>query len=184
MDNNYMDYFDLNDGLNYYKTKAGEMYAADDPAANWWKATRKKLEYLIDLLSDRIGIELVINYSERPNAQAGRGRIEFKDYVITGCKPKNVESDYLFIKLAFHSLFEKTQFDIEIDGNWKLKGQIYSGDDISDLNYNSSFTLPINQDFPKNWDELLNTITEPFDNAVRLFLQHNEKVKIDSKKKR
>ena len=171
-----MDYFDLEEGLGNYQKKIGQKYAADDPAAEWWKQTRKKLEYLVKLLGEKVGSGLNINYREKPNGQAGRGKIVFKDSVIIGCKPKSIKQDYLFIKLAFHSLSDRPKLDIEIDADRKLEDQIYTQNDVLDLKNRSSFSLPVNQDFPDNWPALVERIEEPLKNAFELYIDHHGKI--------
>lgn len=168
--NEQMDYFDIDDGLKNYQSKVGEMYNAEDEAAEWWKDTRQKLNYLVKKLSGRLNEGLEINYSELPLKRSGPGRIEFKDYVITGFKPKFITSDdFLFIKLAIHNLDSDPIFDIEIDGNWKLDDQIFDTNDISEIKEMADFSIPINKSFPNSWKELTKKLEAPIKNAIETY---------------
>jgi hypothetical protein len=148
------DYFNL-DGFNLYVHDFGKEYDEKSPAANWFKDTRLKLEYMVQVLKTRLEENISINYSERPRGMAGPGIFVLKNYVLSGFSPDNLFPDgELFIKLAFHELGKSPTFDIELDINYKLENKPFK-DEIEEIKVSTRKRIPVNYDFPKDWDTLI-----------------------------
>ena len=177
-----MEYFDLKGMIDYAKS-VGNTYNANDPAASWYYETRDKLKYLVGILENSLKIKLNINYSEQPNAQAGPGRIVFKDYVLTGFMPDNkYPKGELFIKLAFHSIKANPVFDIELDINAKIKENPYF-ESRNERTISSRMQLPVNQTFPGNWDQLVAKIQPHVQKLIKEYYRissNQNKTKTDS----
>ena len=148
------DYFDLK-GFREYAQYFGATYEGDSPAVKWYYDTRKKLEYLVTLLSEKLKRNYTINYKERPNNQAGK----LKSYVLTGFSPDgSFLRGELFIKLAFHSLNNSPVFDIEIDVDSKIENNPFKKD-RKERTEKTKKSIPVDQNFPNSWDTLLDKIS-------------------------
>lgn len=155
---NSVPYFNIPGIWNYQKV-SGTNYDSSTEAANWYYDTRGKLYYLITLISEYFNEEFELVYHEKPNAQKGRGKILFKDYVLAGFAPKEKNiGDHLFIKISFTNLKLKPHFALDLDMNFregksifqKERGNIYS---------NSLIEWGIDNSFPGNWNDLLKLIS-------------------------
>lgn len=179
-----MPYFDF-EGMERYREIAGTQYSAANPnGRNWFKDTESKLEYLVSLLSNHLDEELAVNYTLRPNQQAGRGKIIFSDYILVGCCPEKYGSDNsIFIKIAFHNLSDTPLFTIEIDSNKRLANNKYVEitEPIRELN---AWNFPIDQTFPNNWKDLLQLILPEIEKHLELYeqIKQNEIIDIQSPK--
>jgi len=172
-----MDYFDLG-GFEEYSSKMGKTYDTKDPATDWWKDTKTKLEYLVGVLRIHLTENISINYTEKPNARAGRGKpFILKNYVITGFSPdgKFPDNGELFIKLAFHNLSTNPVFDIEMDQNQNSSIKPFDKI-INQLRESSRKSIPINEDFPLNWDALVDEIQ---DHVSELITKYRNLIKND-----
>lgn len=147
-------YFDLK-GFKDYSPFFGGAYDKSSPAVQWFYDTRKKLEYLVALLSQKLNRNYVINYKERPNNQARK----LKNYVLTGFSPDNINPQgELFIKLAFHDLNNSPIFDIEIDVDEKIKDNPFKKD-RDERRDGSRKRIPVDQSFPNHWASLVENIS-------------------------
>jgi len=160
-------YFNLR-GFEDYAQYFGSKYDRDSPAVSWFYDTRNKLEYLVTLLSEKLNINLVINYKERPNTQAGN----LKNYVLTGFSPDGIHPDgKLFIKLAFHTLNNNPAFDIEIDVDEKIADNPFRDNRVQRRD-KTRLRIPVDKDFPQDWETLINTIYH----HVEILAQEYEKL--------
>lgn len=181
-----MPYFDF-DGMARYKMIAGTKYSAANPnGRNWFYDTESKLEHLVMLLSNRLDEGLEVNYTQRPNQQAGRGKIVFSDYVLVGfCPEEDKDDNSVFIKLVFHNLSDKTIFTIEVDSNQRLEGNKYIKT-TEPLREKNSWSIPVDVNFPDNWRLLLDLITPVVEKHLLLYHQikkngvtNSEKIKMN-----
>ena len=148
-------YFDLV-GMKTFTADFGATYNGEGLAVKWVYDTREKLEYLVTLLSKKLNRNYSINYKERPNNQAQK----LKTYVLTGFSPDGISPNgELFIKLAFHSLNNSPVFDIEIDINEKIENNPYEKD-REDRRVKTNSRIIVDQNFPPNWDSLLDKISD------------------------
>ncbi len=146
-------YFNLK-GFIDYANDFGSKYDGSSPAVKWHNDTRSKLEYLVTLLGKKLKTNYTINYKEKPNTQAGN----LKKYVVTGFSPDGAHPDgKLFIKLAFHSLNINPVFDIEIDVDEKIDNNPFFADREKRRD-DSRLSIPVDQNFPQDWDTLINRI--------------------------
>ena len=175
------DYFDIA-GVRKYAQYFGAKYDRDSLAVKWFKDTREKLQYLVQLLSEKLDRNYVINYNERPNNQAGK----LKNYVLTGFSPDGVNPDgKLFIKLAFHTLNNSPIFDIEIDVNAKIEDNPFKKNRLERLNETRK-RIPIDQNFPDSWASLIANIYDHVDRLTKEYNKitgMNETIKSELKKK-
>jgi len=151
-----MDYFNL-DGFEEYSLKFGAIYDPNDPATEWWKDTKTKLEYLVGVLKIHLKDNISINYTEKPNARAGRGKpFILKNYILTGFSPDDSFHDNgeLFIKLAFHNLNTIPVFDIELDQNRNAPEKPFNLI-IDEIRESSRKSILVDEDFPFSWDALV-----------------------------
>jgi len=155
-----MDYFNLA-GFRNYAPAIGQPYDSQAESTKWYLDTRSKLEYLVSLLKLRLGENIGINYSERPNAQAGRGQpFKLKEYILTGFSPDNLYPDgELFIKMAFHTLSKNPIFDIEFDINYKLENKPFK-ELVDKIKEATRKRIPVDSNFPNDWESLLITIQD------------------------
>ncbi|MBN8678203.1 MAG: AAA family ATPase [Chitinophagales bacterium] len=152
-----MNYFDF-DGMRAYAAKSGTTYDASDPAAAWYYDTRDKLYYLIRLISEKLAMPLPVTYKEQPNAQKGRGKIVFKEYVLAGFAPEGFYPDgTLFIKVAFHNLTNQPYLSLEIDINAKAEDNPFEAQRDQILQATRT-RIPVNDQFPKDWESLVQLI--------------------------
>jgi 5-methylcytosine-specific restriction endonuclease McrBC GTP-binding regulatory subunit McrB len=165
-------YFDL-PGFKKYQTGFGQKYESQSDATRWYKETTNKLEYLVQLLKEELNENLAINYKERPSARAGRGKpFILKNYAITGFSPDGIypEKGELFIKLAFHNLDKSPLFDIELDQNHQALEKPFQ-DIIDNLRETSRLSIPVDDNFPDNWDNLVDTIRPHVENLIQKYRQ-------------
>lgn len=166
-----MEYFDLDKELKAYMNKPGKTYSPADPALKWYKETTKKLEYLVGLLQSTTGQSLTINYTERPNSRAGKGKMVFKDYILVGFRPDQAPTgNNFFIKLCFHRLSDYPTFQIQMDTNWKKGKNLYPGfNEYIQKQY--TFNYIIDDAFPREWDTLLDKITPDVITVINKFME-------------
>ncbi|RZK10195.1 MAG: EVE domain-containing protein [Flavobacterium sp.] len=150
-------YFKL-DEIEEYRNVSETPYNASKKEAKWYYDTREKLYYFIrTILSKAVGEELKLVYTEQPNAQKGRGKILFKDYVLAGFAPIPNRGDDLFIKVSLTNLKRSPLFAIDLDLNFrkatskftKTRNQIYN---------DSLVEYPIDKNFPRNFQALLQLV--------------------------
>jgi 5-methylcytosine-specific restriction endonuclease McrBC GTP-binding regulatory subunit McrB len=155
-----MDYFNLA-GFRNYASAIGQPYDSQAESTKWYLDTRSKLEYLVSLLKLRLGENIGINYSERPNAQAGRGQpFKLKEYILTGFSPDSLyPRGELFIKMAFHTLSKNPIFDIEFDINNKLENKPFK-ELVDKIKETTRKRIPVDSNFPNDWESLLKTIQD------------------------
>lgn len=159
--NNDMEYFNIT-GLNNYVNEAGKPYDSNSEGTKLYLDTRNKLKYLGEQLGENIGITLLNNYNEKPNKMAGQGKgFVLKEYILTGFLPikfKELGPD-LFIKLVFHNANSELFFGFDIDVNFSNEDNKLN--QFRDKFQKDSFwKIPVNDTFPKNWNDLLE-ITQP-----------------------
>ena len=151
------EYFDLV-GISEYSKVVNKTYRSTSNEATWYYDTREKLYYLVNILGNELSEKFDIVYKEAPNGQNGRGRIDFKEYVLAGFVPKgnNIEDD-LFMKVAFSSLDKNPVFEINLDINAKNKNGRFKQErkDIFNKKYES---WPIDDLFPRDWETLMELI--------------------------
>jgi len=163
---NEIDYFN-HEGFNLYSQFFGKEYDEALPATEWFKDTRTKLEYLVNLLKVRLSENISINYSERPRGMAGPGIFTLKEYVLTGFSPDNLYPDgELFIKLAFHTLSTSPIFDIEFDINHKLENKPFK-ELVDVIKVTKRKSIAVDNNFPKDWESLLTTIQDHVKNMIK-----------------
>lgn len=151
------EYFDIV-GISEYSKVVNKTYRSTSNEATWYYDTREKLYYLVNILGNELSEKFDIVYKEAPNGQNGRGRIDFKEYVLAGFVPKgnNIEDD-LFMKVAFSSLDKNPVFEINLDINAKNKNGRFKQErkDIFNKKYES---WPIDDLFPRDWETLMELI--------------------------
>lgn len=180
-----MEYFNF-EQLKLYKEVKDQPYRSKSPQASLYKSTRDKLRYLVTLFAKK-DEPLDFVYSVRPNAQAGRGKINFREYVLIGFAPsRNSIGDDLFIKFEINNLFgDHPVFAINIHVNFK-KGTSRFHDRGEEI-YNDTYTsFPIDDSFPDNWNDLVDLLFEHYlklkeqydvivnDNISTLFSLYND----------
>ncbi|MFI5212026.1 MAG: McrB family protein [Ignavibacteria bacterium] len=171
-----MPYFDL-EGMERYREIAGTQYSAANPnGRSWFRDTESKLEYLVALLSDQIDETLAVNYTLRPNQQAGRGKIIFSDYVLVGCCPEEDKHDNsVFVKIAFHNLSDpQSLFAVEIDSNKRLEGNQYVAS-TEPIRLANAWHIPLDAKFPDNWKDLVELIHPEVEKHLQLYRQVKQK---------
>lgn len=164
-----MEYFDLLQ-IAKYKNEVGKPYDSNSLGARCYNDTRSKLKYLGGQIGSLLGVELINNYNEKPNKMAGKGKgFVQKDYILTGFLPKKYEEkgNQVFIKLVFGSFSSEIRFGIDIDVNFS--------DENNPFNYNrkafqneSQWTIKTDENFPTNWEDLLDLVTPIFENQLKL----------------
>lgn len=153
-----MEYFDI-PALIQYPELIKESYNRDSEATKIFNDTRTKIYYLAELLSKKTGVKLINNYNERINKQAGQGNSfhNYKDYILVGFVPERLKSvgDNVFIKISIGFWDGYPNFHYQLDINYK-KGDknpfLNDRDFLLDLN---PLWKVINDNFPKNWDDLV-----------------------------
>lgn len=158
-----MDYFDLDEKMiaNYQTAIAMKaMYDSNSDLATWHKKTREQLKYLVEKeLSNALGRDLKVVYSQRPYKQAGRGNgLWYLDYILVGFVPDatNYEKEKIFIKLEI-SLFDLTPcvFKIEIDADRK-----HNPNAGQKIGHPRTKGYPIDASFPTDWAGLVELIKD------------------------
>ncbi|MFN8296358.1 MAG: AAA family ATPase [Chitinophagales bacterium] len=156
-----MDYFDL-DGIKNYKVAIDNrvIYQTNSYEYLFFIETREKLRHLILLLSERLNQTLIITYSEIPNKRGGRGMpIYYRDYIIVGFEREGMNlNKNVFIKCCFYFWDNHPMFYTQIDVNFKDENNPYN-QYKEELNNISPFYVEVNDDFPKNWGDLLELLT-------------------------
>ncbi|WP_051209987.1 AAA family ATPase [Gelidibacter mesophilus] len=159
--NHKMEYFDLAQ-LHNYKNDIGQPYDSKNQSTKLYFDTRKKLQYLGEQLSKKLGINIINNYDEKPNKMAGQGKgFVLKEYILTGFLP-NKYSDLgkdVFIKITFYGFKSNFNFGLDIDVNFsneKNKFNRFREKFQEDANWK----IPVDNTFPKNWNDLID-ITLP-----------------------
>lgn len=154
-----MEYFNLK-GLVDYQIVAKTTYKSNTKESKWFYDTRDKLKYLVNLLSKKLDTQYQFVYTEKPNGQAGQEIINYKNYVLAGFSTTNKYGDDLFMKIAISNIKENPVFDINIDMNFKKRSSYFSNrrDEIFKKHYQE---WKIDDNFPNNWDALINLIKAP-----------------------
>lgn len=168
-----MEYFDFENITDYLK-EVGTPYQSDSKGTKWFNDTREKLSFLVEQLSRVLKIQLVQNYSEKPNSQAGQNHgFILKHYVIIGCIPEHlsVVDKKIFIKLKIMKQENDVFFVSEIDINSKIKDNPYTKD-RGKLRSETSRTFKIDSNFPKNWEDLIKLISPQIKTEVAYLEQY------------
>jgi Cdc6-like AAA superfamily ATPase len=152
-----MEYFDLVGILNY-KSLITEKYQPNSEATKIFNDTRIKINYLAKILSKKLDIQLINNYNEKINKQAGQGSNyhNYKDYILVGFLPNNLKSleNNVFIKISFGFWKSLPVFHYQVDVNYKKKANLYKKDRPFLLNLKPLW-LTVDDSFPNNWDNLI-----------------------------
>ena len=165
---NLKPYFNF-DMLAAYGQKVDKTYNSKSEEAKWFYDTRNKLYYLVDLLSERLGVKLEVVYKEKPNGQRGPSLIGFKDYILAGFAPEGFNvGDDLFIKVAISKLKTQPVFDINIDLNFRKKSSPFQKkrDEIFNTHYKE---WTIDETFPDNWADLLDLIGDEIKYVMNMY---------------
>jgi hypothetical protein len=167
---NFDPYFNI-PGIWEYQKVADTKYDSSKQEAEWYYDTRMKLYYLIKLISNRLGEQFDLVYTEQPNAQKGRGKINFKNYILAGFAPKPNFGDDIFMKLSFTNLKENPHFALDIDINFRKGNSRYASrrEEIYHSNY---IQWKIGEDFPNNWTDLLDLISPHVLNLFKKFKEY------------
>lgn len=171
-----IDFFDLGESLQHYSQMAGHTYDSNDRAASWFYKTRDQLKALVGALSARLNKDYKVLYNEKPNGQAGQGKILFKDYVLVGFGPKekNRGKD-IFIKLALSNLSVEPIFEIDVDVNFKDKDNAFNSY-RNELQRKTKAKWNIENDFVENWDNLVELLVPHVQVAEDEFTKTIDKV--------
>src|SRR5690606_5381841 len=159
-----MDYFDFSErSLSSYRDVVNKPYKANSSQAKWFYDVRSKLYHLIELLKRELKIDFEIVYQEKPNGQAGRGKIVFKNYILAGFSDKVDLGDHLFLKVEVSNFDDKPRFAVNIDLNFRANQSPFSKqrDDI----FNNSYKYwLIDEQFPNTWEGLIELIKPEIEN--------------------
>lgn len=161
-----IDYFKI-DQFPFFGAEIGKKYDTNSVGAKIFYDTRRKLQYLGSQLGDELNLELVNNYNERPDKMAGRGKgFVLKDYVLAGFVPAEFGGQKgIFIKLCFFGFPSNIKFGIDVDVDFYNKENPHNK--IRDrIQKDTAWSIPVDSDFPSNWDELINTIKIIFQSRV------------------
>lgn len=175
-----MEYFHL-DQIRDYKNEAGRQYMQNSKGVKCYNDTRLKLQHLGKLLGESFSIDLINNYNEKPNKMAGQGKgFVQKDYILSGFLPKKHydKGNQIFIKLVFAGFSSKIKFGIDVDVNFSDENNHYNKNRKS-LQKESHWETTVDENFPTNWEDLLNVISPVFKKQLIIindFLSHKEKV--------
>ncbi|MCH5719882.1 AAA family ATPase [Niabella hibiscisoli] len=164
-----MEYFDLTN-ISVYANDIGATYDSDSPATQWYFDTRSKLQHIVTRLNEVLQEPVFVNYNERPNKQAGQGMgFVLKEYILAGFIPLKYQQLLgrdIFIKLTLANFTNSTAtFSIEIDVNFKDSNNPYT-DDRDELIDETTWSIPFDQSFPGNWDDLISKITPEVKTAL------------------
>jgi 5-methylcytosine-specific restriction protein B len=164
-----MDYFDFSEhSLSSYRDVVNKPYKADSTQSKWFYDVRSKLYNLITLLKNDLKIDFKIIYREKPNGQAGRSKIVFKNYILAGFSDRVDLGDHLFLKVEVSNFDDKPRFAINIDLNFRAKQSPFAKqrDDI----FNNSYKYwLIDDQFPKTWERLVGLIKPEIENLYKQF---------------
>lgn len=186
-----MEYFRLEE-IQAFSNQVNKNYDSTSEGAKWYNDTRDKLRHLVKLLSESLNMTFEVNFTQKPNAQAGRAKISLKNYILVGFLPQKIkkrENDLIFVKLIFHSFRVGSNpfFNIEIDVNMK-KANPYQVDKNQLQSHNE--TIEVNANFPQNWEDLVtaikphvaekvNYLKEYLNQKNNSSMEYTEKPKID-----
>jgi 5-methylcytosine-specific restriction protein B len=168
-----MEYFDFENITDYLK-EVGTPYQIDSKGTKWFNDTREKLSFLVEQLSSVLKIQLTQNYSEKPNSQAGQNHgFILKHYVIIGCIPEQLSfvDKKIFIKLKIMKQENEVLFVSEVDINSKIKDNPYTKD-RGKLRSETTKTYEIDDNFPKNWEDLIKLISHQIKTEVAYLEQY------------
>lgn len=160
-----MDYFNLTEeNIALLSNDIGKKYDGSNKGASIYFDTREKLKYLGELLNEELELNLLNNYNEKPNKQAGRGKgFVLKEYILAGFIPEKHHKETggnLFIKLSFWGFdTSNPQFGIDIDVNFSDGGNKFNK--LRDLFQQQYWSISIN-DFPNNWTDLIDLVKPQF----------------------
>lgn len=164
-----MDYFDFSESsLNSYRDVVNKPYNANSTQSKWFYEVRSKLYHLITLLKNDLKIDFKIVYREKPNGQAGRSKIVFKNYILAGFSDKVDVDDHLFLKVEVSNFDDKPRFAVNIDLNFRANHSPFSKqrDDI----FNNSYKYwLIDDQFPKTWERLVDLVRPEIENLYKQF---------------
>lgn len=163
-----MQYFKIEDKRNFIEN-ADQPYDSSNVGAIWFLDTRTKLQHLITLLEKRINVALVNNYNEKPNGMAGQGRgFKLKSYVLSGF----IEKKYFkkidkkcFLKIQFYEKNGELFFSTDVDVNFSDSKNKFTIDRKS-LQDSSSHSWKVDDNFPKDWDNLVDLILPQIKNNL------------------
>lgn len=164
-----MDYFNLTEeNLALLSNDIGKKYDGNNKGAAIYRDTREKLKYLGRLLSDELDLNLIYNYNEKPNKQAGQGKgFVLKEYILAGFIPEKYykeTSKNLFIKLSFWGFIESEPcFGVDIDVNFSDGKNQFNK--LRDLFQQQYWSIPL-RDFPTNWTDLIDLVKPQFQRMV------------------
>lgn len=164
-----MDYFDFSEhSLFSYRDVVNKAYKANSSQAKWFYDVRSKLYHLIELLKRELKIDFDIVYQEKPNGQAGRGKIVFKNYILAGFSDKVDLGDHLFLKVEVSNFDDEPRFAINIDLNYRANQSPFS-EQRKEI-FNSSYKdWLIDDEFPKTWEGLVDLIKPEIKNLYKQF---------------
>lgn len=163
-----MEFFDLK-GIADYELAIGKQYEPYDLGTLWYKDTRNKLEYLIGKLNTVLSEKLIINYTEKPNKQAGQGKgFVLKEYILIGVIPQKYQyvGQDIFIKICFWGVKNsKGMFGMEVDINRKDAANTYRKD-LDQLKKDTNWNIPFDESFSKDWGSLIERIKPELESKI------------------
>jgi len=155
-----MEYFKIERKQDFLQNVESK-YDSDNAGTIWYFDTRNKLQYLIGLIEGRLNLSLVNNYNEKPNGMAGQGMgFKLKSYVLTGFIEKKFHQKIkkkCFLKIQFYESKGELYFSTDIDVNFS-DGNNKLADDRDSLQSNTSHSWIVDDNFPKDWNTLLDLI--------------------------
>ncbi len=164
-----MDYFDFSESsLTSYRNVVNKPYNTNSKQAKWFYDVRFKLYHLVTLLKNDLKIDFNIVYREKPNGQAGRSKIIFKNYILAGFSDRLDFGDHLFLKVVVSNFDDNPWFAINIDLNFRVTQSPFAKqrDDI----FNNSYKYwLIDDQFPKTWEELIELIRPEIENIYKRY---------------
>lgn len=164
-----MEYFDLKQ-IAEYKKEVGKPYDSNSPGAKCYNNTRLKLQYLGKQLGELFSVDLINNYNEKPNKMAGYGKgFVQKEYILTGFIPKiyHEKGNQIFIKLIFARFSSEICFGIDIDVNFSDENNPFNQNREA-LQNESQWTIKVDENFPTNWEDLLDVISPIFEKQLKI----------------
>lgn len=172
-----MNYFNIKNRQDYLN-EAGKKYITNSKGVKWYFDTRKKLEELAKLLGKDLSLNLVKNYSEKPNGQAGKGKgFILKKYVLSGFIPQDLKKEVgksVFLKLTFYKSNSDLYFAIDCDTNFSDKTNKYNKI-RQKLNKETHKSWKVDANFPTSYNELVNLISEDFKRNVEVIKKYVSK---------
>lgn len=178
-----MEYFKIKEKDDFIND-IGKKYDRNKDGAKWFYDSRKKLKYLGELLFNELGIEIVNNYREKPNGQAGQGKgFVLKDYVLQGFVPKEYQSivgKSIFFKLQFTVSKEELWFSLDCDINFKDRKNKYHSKREKMIKQTSKKWL-VDSKFPSTYKDLVELIKVPSENNLKTLKSYIEESKDNNK---